>query len=162
MPILHLLFHLLLVTFTFTGCSGCGNSSSSNAPADGSPETVTITITNSTSRAFDVSAELARTDEERAVGLSNRDSLEENHGMLFIFEAEEQWSFWMKDTLIPLDMIFIDTAGKIVDINHSATPLSLQSYTSSAPAKFVLEVNGGYCNENSITEGDSVAPLDKY
>ena len=98
--------------------------------------------------------EIARTNEQRMQGLQNRESLCETCAMLFIFDSQEQLSFWMKNTTIPLDMIFVDQTGIIVTIHENTTPLRLQpSYVSSSPALYVIEVNAGWSERNNVTEG---------
>ncbi len=145
------IYSLILIAVCITGC---GTGSPTGASRDTSLKVVTIT--NSSSEVFSVGVELAVTDEQHQIGLMNRESLSENDGMLFVFDDEQTRSFWMKNTLIPLDMIFINSSGSIVDINHDAVPLSLEPFTSAAPARYVLEVNGGYCDEHSIDIGDQV------
>ena len=103
--------------------------------------------------------EIADTPEERGQGLMFRESLCEDCGMLFVFEEEGLYSFWMKNTLIPLDMIFIDADGVIVTI-LSAEPCveePCESYTPIDDAKYVLEVNKDYSLKNAVQEGDTVA-----
>jgi hypothetical protein len=79
-----------------------------------------------------------------------------NEGMLFMFESERVLSFWMKNTYMPLDMIFISSDKIVVDINHNAQPENTVPFISSAPAQYVLEVNGEFCVEHNISIGDSV------
>ncbi|MBW3001570.1 DUF192 domain-containing protein [Candidatus Woesearchaeota archaeon] len=105
-----------------------------------------------------VNVELPKTPAEMARGLMHRESLGENDGMLFVFEQEGKPGFWMKNTLIPLDMIFIDADNKIVDI-LSAEPCEedpCQSYVSKDDAKYVLEVNQGFAQKHNIQIGDEV------
>jgi hypothetical protein len=105
-----------------------------------------------------VNLELAVTASERAKGLMHRESLGENDGMLFVFEQEGKPGFWMKNTLISLDMIFIDSNNKIVDI-MTAVPCEKEpckSYTPKAEAKYVLEVNAGFAEKHNIQIGDEV------
>jgi hypothetical protein len=85
-----------------------------------------------------------------------RKELPEFHGMLFLFPREEMLSFWMKNTLIPLDIIFINAAYEIVHIAQNTTPFSEQLLTSGHPARFVLEVNGGFCQRHGVQVGDTV------
>jgi len=146
---------LALAAFFAPACClfGCGGGSGGPTRTG---ETVDVLVRNSFSQVFTVEAELAVTPSERATGLMNRASLPGDGGMLFIFDDEQPRSFWMKNTLIPLDMIFIDAQGEIVDINENARPGDLNSYTSAAPAMYVLEVNGGYCADNNIEDGDTV------
>ena len=100
--------------------------------------------------------ELAQTDAEREYGLMNRPSMPADHGMLFDFGADQRVAMWMKDTLIPLDMFFIDRAGKIVAIAQRAVPLSEEIIDSRLPVRAVLELNGGTAERLGIANGDTV------
>lgn len=105
------------------------------------------------------SLEIADNPYLQAKGLSKRDHLCPNCGMLFIFSRETIQTFWMKDTLIPLDMIFIDSQGQITDI-HTAFPedkksdFQLTLYQSSVPTKFVIELNSGDAQRLNLKKGD--------
>ena len=102
------------------------------------------------------STELALTDADRARGLMMRTQLAADHSMLFVFpDTEERW-FWMKNTLIPLDMIFIDEAGTVVGIVERAEPQTLAPRTVGAKSRYVLEVNGGWSAANGVGKGDRV------
>jgi uncharacterized protein len=101
--------------------------------------------------------ELADNEAERERGLMFRKELPEGQGMLFDFHREQQVGFWMKNTLIPLDMIFIAGDGRIVSIAHSAKPLSEDVIYSKAPVRAVLEVIGGTARRLGIEPGDRVA-----
>ena len=103
-----------------------------------------------------VNAEIADTNAARELGLMNRHTLAPDAGMLFIFDNETQQSFWMKNTYVSLDMIFLSSKKEIVYIEHSATPLSEKNITPAAPAKYVLEVNAGYTDAHGIGVGDKV------
>ena len=76
--------------------------------------------------------------------------------MFFIFPRQEVRSFWMRNTILPLDMIFVDTAGIIVTIRDNTTPYSEGAYYSRQPAKYVVEVNAGFTSRYNIKEGDLV------
>ena len=105
-----------------------------------------------------INVEIADDNQERMEGLMFIEHLIENNGMLFVFQNEEQQTFWMKNTLIPLDMIFIDENFKIVDIKY-AVPCDkdpCRLYESSNPAKYVLEVNGNFTNRKNIKIGNLV------
>ena len=108
-----------------------------------------------------VSVEVADSPEAWQTGLMNRVSLPENSGMLFVFPGEQPRSFWMKNTLIPLDMLFISANLSIIDIATmqpcKADPCP--SYRSKAPAMYVLEVNAGYAEKNNILVGNKIAFL---
>jgi uncharacterized membrane protein (UPF0127 family) len=106
--------------------------------------------------AVTVQVDVADTDPEWEYGLMNRTSMAQDHGMLFVFDDERMRSFWMKDTLIPLDMVFLDSSGQIVDINKNATPLSETVFAARSPSKYVVEINGGFCDLYGIRIGDTV------
>ncbi len=119
-----------------------------------------VTISNGKEK-IHVSVELAQTQEEITKGLMFRTELKKNSGMLFIFPEEAQRYFWMKNTKIPLDMIFIDKDGKIVKIQHAIPCITAECviYPSENPAKYVLEVSGDFSQRNSIKEGNYVSGL---
>ncbi len=103
----------------------------------------------------DIELELAKTQSQHMIGLMNRTSMDLNKGMLFIFEKEEPRSFWMKDTLISLDIIFLDKDFKVVKIHKSTLPNQTeQIYYSQAPAMYVIELNSGASNTYLINESD--------
>lgn len=103
-----------------------------------------------------ISVEIADTPQKRSFGLMYRRDLPESHGMLFLFPREEPLSFWMKNTPLPLDIIFINAAHTIVSIAHNTTPFSEKPLPSGSPAQFVLEVNGGFCQRHGVAVGDRV------
>ena len=100
--------------------------------------------------------EVARTAEEQINGLMNRTSLAPDRGMIFPFEEPREASFWMKNTLIPLDMIFVRADGTIANIEANTVPLSLQPVYSAGPIAAVLEIAGGRSAELGINAGDKV------
>jgi uncharacterized membrane protein (UPF0127 family) len=104
--------------------------------------------------------ELADDNSTRQMGLMNRTELCEACAMLFVFEEEDIQSFWMKNTYLSLDMIFIDSDGLIVTVHTNTTPQSTTSYTSTQPAKYVLEVNAGFANRNQLKVGSKLAIQD--
>jgi len=104
-----------------------------------------------------IEVELAQTPEEQAGGLQFRTSLELNSGMLFIFSESQQRSFWMKDTLIPLDMVWIDDSKKVIHVTRHAAPCKgtlCPIYSPPSSIRYVLEVNAGYVDELGIRIGD--------
>ena len=101
--------------------------------------------------------EIADNDYETQTGLMYRTKLETNHGMLFIFPDVDFRSFYMKNTKIPLDIIYIDENKTIVSIQKNAKPFDETSLPSEAPAKYVLEINGGLSDIWQIDVGDSVS-----
>ncbi len=100
--------------------------------------------------------ELAATPETREHGLMKRDTLSPNDGMLFLFPTAEDYAFWMKDTRIPLDMLFINAAHEVVHIEVAAKPFSTRSRSSGKDIVAVIELDGGRAGRESIVEGDRV------
>ncbi|MDO5104728.1 DUF192 domain-containing protein [Capnocytophaga sp.] len=103
-----------------------------------------------------IDVEFADTPEETALGLMYRKSMQENQGMLFIFSDEEMRSFYMKNTEIPLDIIYLDKDKKVVSIAKNAKPFDETSLPSEAPAMYVLEINGGLSDKWGIEKGDFI------
>ncbi len=103
--------------------------------------------------------EVADSPETWALGLMFRDSLPENHGMLFIFPREAPRSFWMKNTRIPLDILYFDRDLKLVSVTADARPCRTRAcpgYPSAGPAQYVLELNAGKASELGVVPGDSL------
>lgn len=103
-----------------------------------------------------VALEVAATDPTRTRGLMWRDHLDDGYGMLFVFDEESDHSFWMKNTVIPLDMVFIGADQVVVGVHANATPLSLEPISVGRPSKWVLEVAGGYAGRAGIATGDRI------
>lgn len=109
---------------------------------------------------FRLQLELAVTPEEVAQGLMFRPSLPEDQGMLFLFEVERVPSFWMKHTMIPLDLLFLDRAGAIVDLVENARPCAADpcpQYVPSRAVSAVLEVGAGTVARHALKVGDTLA-----
>lgn len=103
-----------------------------------------------------LTVELASHPAARSCGLSRRSELPQNHGMLFIFPDRRPRNFWMKDTVIPLSIAFIDDSGRIFNI-QDMEPLTVdKQYSSEGPASYALEVNQGWFHKNGIQVGDVV------
>lgn len=106
--------------------------------------------------------EVADNDSERSEGLMNVTDLGRNEGMLFVFEDEEPRGFWMKNTLIPLDMIFLNEYREVINV-ETARPEpgvsedNLTVYRSERPAKYIVEVNAGFAENFSIVEGSKIS-----
>lgn len=100
--------------------------------------------------------EVADTPAAREIGLMFRSSLETNSGMLFVFEKPQEIRMWMKNTYIPLDMIFIGLDGRISRIEHDTEPFSLQEISSGSLTRWVLEVNAGTARRLGLKPGDLV------
>ena len=104
-----------------------------------------------------IDIEIADSDYERQTGLMYRKTMEENHGMLFIFPQEEYQSFYMRNTQIPLDIIYLNSELEIVSIQKNAKPLSEDSLPSEAPAQYVLEISAGLSDQWNLEPGDKVS-----
>ena len=118
-------------------------------------ETSPLTIESSNGvHAFTV--EIADEPEEITTGLMNRESMDPDAGMLFDFGQPREAAMWMKNTLIPLDMLFMAPDGQVIAIARNAVPGSLRTITPGVPVKAVLELNGGRAEELGIEPGDEV------
>ncbi len=109
-------------------------------------------------------AEIADTPEKQITGLMFRTRIRADYGMLFVYAEEDTRSFWMKNTLIPLDIIYLNSDRQIVDMHCSVPPCRSDpcpSYTSALPARFVLEIRGGSAKELKLKIGDKIfIPID--
>jgi uncharacterized membrane protein (UPF0127 family) len=103
-----------------------------------------------------ISIEIAEDDEERIQGLMRRSHMAQEMGMLFIFDEEEEQSFWMKNTKIPLDILYVNAQKEIVTIYKHTQPYSESPIPSFKPALYVVEVIGGFCDTFGVEEGDYI------
>ncbi len=140
----HRITALLLVTILSTAIAACADEPrvALNAP-DGS------------SRAI-VKVEVVNTPSTRELGLMYRKHLDEDAGMIFVFPTAEHQSFWMKNTVISLDMIFADEHGKILGIVEKAEPFSERPLGVDGDSLYVLEVNGGFSQRHHLKAGDQM------
>ena len=106
--------------------------------------------------AVEVALEVAATPAQQERGLMYRSSLAEGRGMLFVFDQDGNHTFWMRNTLIPLDMLFIARDGTVVGIHANATPLSTANISVGKPSRYVLEVPGGWAARHGIAAGARV------
>ena len=102
-----------------------------------------------------INAEVASTQEQRAIGLMHRPTMPANDGMLFVFERPGQQCFWMKNTLLPLSIAFLDDDGTVVNIEEMK-PQSLDSHCSAKPVRFALEMNQGWFGKRAIKPGAKI------
>ena len=165
--------HLLLIPLTlmiaaFTGCDsetasrtkpskeGAGKSevraSGSQFKKEG--ELYLVRPTGDTIRKIDI--EIADIESERTIGMMHRRSMPDTQGMLFIFESEEPRSFWMRNTLMGLDILYIKADGEIESIAKYCVPKLEKSVPSKGPALYVLEVEEGFCDIHGVEEGDRI------
>ncbi len=117
---------------------------------------VPLTVTTPTGTAHAFRVELAVTPEQQARGLMFRTEMGADEGMLFPYDQPRMLSFWMKNTVLSLDLIFIDEERRVINIAANATPYSEQSLYSGAPGIAVLELNGGRAAELGIVPGSKV------
>lgn len=103
-----------------------------------------------------IAIEIADTEERRTQGLMGRKVMRKDHGMLFVFPEEELRSFWMANTPLSLDIIYLDAQKRIINIHSNTTPYSEDSLPSERPAQYTVEVIAGFCVEHGINEGDIV------
>ncbi|MFB6099787.1 MAG: DUF192 domain-containing protein [Candidatus Nanohalobium sp.] len=128
----------------------------------GAPTTVSFPESSAT-----LHVEVADSEQERLKGLMYRKKLPINQGMLFVFPKEAPRGFWMKNTLIPLDMIFVDRNGRIINIEEAypepnTSEENLKIYRSEAPARYVIETNSTFTEKKNIEEGDRVEIPTRY
>jgi uncharacterized protein len=163
---------VVVLALLLTGCSGpqadpdtgsqktpqaTGTTADKEETTSGQSGLRTLVIDASGGKKVGVRVEVADDLAEQAKGLMDRTTLGENRGMLFVYPDERERSFWMKDTLIPLSIAFIDSERRIIDI-QDMKPLDDEppSYVSAEPAQYALEVNQGFFEERGVKVGDSV------
>ncbi|QEH42089.1 DUF192 domain-containing protein [Chitinophaga sp. XS-30] len=167
-------YSIILAAMSCLYIGACNNNPASKQ-GSGNETSTTTTVTENNGPAFKkegvlsfiskekgdtiktIDIEIAETDEERAQGLMDRKAMAESQGMLFIFAAPEEQSFWMKNTYISLDIMYVDEKMEIVSIQKYATPLSEESLPSFKKAQYVVEVNAGFTDRNKIKFGDRIA-----
>ncbi|RYE10014.1 MAG: DUF192 domain-containing protein [Hyphomicrobiales bacterium] len=133
----------LVALAVLSACSGAGGTASEDRA-----------VLHTASGDYAFSIEIADDREERAKGLMFRTELKPDAGMLFDYGTEQLTSFWMQNTLIPLDMIFIGADGVVKNIHVNARPLDTTSIPSGVPVRFVLEIPGGRSPEIGLKVGD--------
>jgi uncharacterized membrane protein (UPF0127 family) len=144
---------LLVVSVSLWGLSdACGHPVAKNAKK-GDAEVV-LTVHGGVEQR--VIVELARTERERNRGLMYRQSLAAGRGMLFLFEHSEPLKFWMKNTYIPLDMIFMNEARRVVYVEENAEPLTTVQRGPDVDCRYVLEVPGGWARAHGVEPGVAV------
>ena len=153
----------VVLALSLAGCGGPAEdqgASDAEAPDERStvarPGTETLTIETSGDSNVKVRIEVADETNEMQRGLMDRTALAEDSGMLFVYPEERELSFWMRNTLIPLSIAFMDSNGRIVDI-QDMKPLDdvPPHYTSAEPARYALEVNKGFFDERGVEVGDT-------
>lgn len=132
---------------------GCAGAAGCRQAPSGPPSVV---LTGRDGSEIPIRVEVVSRSEDQARGLMNRDRLAPDAGMLFVYPAEAPRSFWMKNTFIPLDMLFIGRDRRVVGVVHQAEPLTTTRRAVDAPSMFVLEVNGGLVKHRGVKLGSRV------
>lgn len=150
------LWAVLLFSATLAGCGGDRSPAGGSPATEGDPPLEKLTI-HAGREEVRVRVEIADEPAEQQRGLMYRTALGEDRGMLFVFDRERRLSFWMRNTLIPLSIAYIDSEGRIVDI-QDMKPLddAPPHYVSAEPAMYALEVNRGFFEEHEVDVGDTV------
>jgi len=149
---------LLLICFGMTACSSPDKEKTSSSQSNRQLEfTADVQFLRTDQTVIsEIEAAVADNDELRSAGLMDVTSLPENAGMIFLFDNNRPRSFWMANTPLSLDILFVNSDMEIVRIHRNTTPYSQESIESERPAKYVIEVNAGYTLRNDITEGHLV------
>ncbi|MEL6191760.1 MAG: DUF192 domain-containing protein [Bacteroidota bacterium] len=153
---------LLGVIIFFAACAPESNSQQSTTPQEAyeppftKEGTLTIWEADGVTRIKDIDIEFSRTSKEIMDGMMFRKSMADTAGMFFIMPREEPQSFWMNNCYISLDIVYINSDQEIVSIAANAQPMSKESLPSGRPAKFVLEVNGGFCEKYGVASGNFI------
>ena len=143
----------LTAAFLLLGCAGAGKA---EQPADAISPLEQLSVVTASGATHRFRVEIADDDAERQRGLMFRQKLDRDRGMLFEFPDDRERSFWMKNTYIPLDIIYVARDGRIVSIAARTTPFSEAPVPSFGSATGVLEINGGLAEELGIKPGDTV------
>ena len=147
-------WHLLWATLLL-GCSSPTTGKTAELPKTTFEKgQVTFHLEN---RDLTVQVEVARTGPARRQGLMHRTELKPHHGMIFVFEKEEAQSFWMKNTYIPLDMIFVNQKRTVIGVVHQAEPMTTTPRNVPGVSQFVVEMTGGYARQHGIKEGTQIS-----
>jgi uncharacterized membrane protein (UPF0127 family) len=139
---------VVLLVALLGSLGGCGSSG-----GEGSPSGLPITAMHIGSRTYQL--EIAADDFSREHGLMQRDSMPADHGMIFVFAEEKPLNFWMENTRIPLDILFLDSAGKVVSV-HTMKPYDRSLTPSEAPARYAIELNAGAIADDGAKVGEAL------
>lgn len=147
---------LLTVMFALAACCAPSAPADRASGPDAARPPARVVLESPSGRVSAVAVEVMRTAAEQARGLMFREKLGPDEGMLFVFPESGEHAFWMKNTLLALDMIFIDERREVVGIVERAVPLSTEPRSVGRPSRFVLEVNGGFAAARGVKVGDRV------
>jgi len=148
-------FTAVLLTVALAGCTSDSPSQSSGEPSfEREGRLAFVQPSGDTLKTIDV--EIADTDAERKRGLMGRRSLGYDRGMLFIFDAVDDGGMWMKNTPLPLDIVFVAPDSQVINIARRTTPFSQETISPAAPKKFVVEVRAGFADRFGLTDSAHV------
>ncbi|ACF14309.1 protein of unknown function DUF192 [Chloroherpeton thalassium ATCC 35110] len=145
-----------ILAFFSTGCNQETRSSQLAPPKKAQPTTKHGNLRKLRIDTNTVWVEIADSDSKRREGLMWRDSLPTNQGMLFVFPYAEMQSFWMRNTYIPLDLVYVDDNWMITDIHHMEPIVDTIFFKSSKPVPYAVELNQGWCETHGVKVGDTV------
>jgi hypothetical protein len=140
---------------TLSACTAGTTTPTSTTTAPSPPDDIHFDFIPATIKGKPFTLEIADTDAKRERGLMFRNSMPADHGMIFVFDAADNYRFWMKNTFIPLDIIFLDASGKVLDIE----PRKAHDETSMGPddpALYVIELNAGAAKNIGLSRGDHI------
>jgi uncharacterized protein len=147
-------YSLLILSFLVAACNGKGNEKSEQSESRQLDYTATVTFLDSSEREIvTVRSAVADDDNSRSEGLMNVQNMPEDAGMIFIFDDEAPRSFWMANTPLSLDLLFVNSEMEIVRIHRNTSPYSHENIVSETPAMYVVEVNAGFTLNHDIREG---------
>lgn len=107
-----------------------------------------------------IEAEVVNTDSGRMVGLMRRESMAPQHGMLFVFDGDARHCMWMKNTLIPLSVAFLDASGKVINVEEME-PQTENNHCAAKPARYALEMNAGWFRKRGIAPGQAISGIER-
>ncbi len=146
----------LLLSLSLLGCPSTGNEDSVETGTEFTKEGTLTFIQPDSSSAATIDIEIADTPEERERGLMFRRSMGYDRGMLFLFDTADESGFWMKNTAMPLDIIFVAPDSQVVSISERTRPFSEDQIRPAAPKQFVVEVRAGFVNRFGITDSTRI------
>ena len=148
-------YRWMLAVLVLVQVAACRADTTTTKPADAWAK-ISVSIKE---KAFTL--DVADTDAKRQQGLMERKSLGADEGMIFVFDVPDYYSFWMHDTVIPLDLVYLDGDGKVVDI-RPLKPKDETSVTPRSKAKYAIELNAGTCKALGLTIGNKIALPEKF
>jgi uncharacterized membrane protein (UPF0127 family) len=138
-----------------TGCKPDQPGAATTQEASGGSAESRLPTTRVSMGSESFNLEVAYRPEDQETGLMNRKSMADDHGMIFVFPAERNLTFWMKNTLIPLDIVYLDRGGRVVSVKHMK-PLDETAVPSEGPAMYAVELNAGAAARAGVKAGDVV------